>query len=254
MKSVKVIILTLSFFCLFSCAAYLAEYFIDSCRAQSDIDALINNKEQLAEEAAYDSKKPTKKTMLPQYEEMYQKNPDLIGWIKIENTAIDYPVMQNQQDGEYYLHRNFNKEYEYSGLPFLDKRCDVNNPSTNMIIYGHNMKSETMFSSLTNYKDVNYYKEHPVIRFDTLYEEQEYEIFAVILSKVYKKTDNTFKFYQFVNADTKEEFAQYRNNIKKLALYDTGIQARYGDQLLTLVTCSYHTENGRLAVLAKKLD
>jgi sortase B len=122
------------------------------------------------------------------------------------------------------------------------------------MIYGHNMKSESMFSCLTKYTKEEYYKAHPVIRFDTIYEEAEYQIVAVVLSKVYKKTEDVFKFYQFYQADSEEEFNDYILNMKQLSLYDTGIDAFYGDSLLTLVTCSYHTENGRIALLAKKIN
>ena len=115
------------------------------------------------------------------------------------------------------------------------------------------MKSDAMFSSLIKYTDKNYYLEHPVIRFDSLYEEAEYQIIAVVLSKVYRKSDNVFKFYKFIQAETEEEFNEFIDNMKQLSVYDTGISAAFGDQLLTLVTCSYHTENGRLAVLAKKI-
>jgi len=121
------------------------------------------------------------------------------------------------------------------------------------MIYGHNMKSDAMFSSLTKYKNKEYYLAHPIIQFDTIYEEFEYEIIAVVLSKVFKKTDNTFKFYQFVQADTEAEYDKFIENMKQLSVYDTGIDACYGEQLLTLVTCSYHTENGRIAILAKKV-
>jgi sortase B len=116
------------------------------------------------------------------------------------------------------------------------------------------MKSEAMFSSLLKYQKEDYYVKHPVIEFDTLYEQNRYEIIAVIRSKVFKKTDQTFKFYQFVQADSREAFEEYVDNMKRISLYDTGADVTYGDQLLTLVTCSYHTDNGRLAVLARKLD
>jgi sortase B len=172
---------------------------------------------------------------------------------QIEGTPLDYPVMQNKDDNEYYLHRDFYGEYEYSGLPFLDLKCNFEQPSTNLIIYGHNMKSDAMFSCLTRYTDKEYFLEHPVIRFDTIYEEGEYEIIAVVLSQVYRKSDDVFKFYQFTQADTEAEFEDYIRNMKKLSLYDTGVDASFGDRLITLVTCNYHTKNGRLAVLAKRL-
>lgn len=252
MKTFKKVILPLSFFCLLVCAAFFIHYFTGVFHERNDQEELILNK--TVTEGAITNKEPTgEKDILAAYKTLYAENPDIIGWVKIEGTRLDYPVMQTKDDNEYYLHRNFEKEYQYSGLPFLDAQCDIDKPSTNLIIYGHNMKSDSMFSCLTKYKNEDYYREHPVIRFDTIYEEAEYQIIAVVLSKVYKKTDTDFKFYQFVQAENEEDFNAYIENMKQLSLYDTGNGAVYGDQLLTLVTCSYHTENGRIALLAKKI-
>ncbi len=123
---------------------------------------------------------------------------------------------------------------------------------TNTIIYGHHMKNGTMFAGLEKYKDEDYYREHPVIHFDTLYEQQEYEIIAVFKSQIYRKSDKVFKHYTFLNAESKAAFNAYITGVKALALYDTGITASYGDALLTLVTCAYHTENGQVVVVARK--
>lgn len=253
MKTLKAIILPLSFFCFLICTMFFILYAADIWQDKRDQEDLISKKEAATDTAETIPIEPEEQQVLAQYRLLHQENPDLIGWVKIDGTPLDYPVMQNLENGEFYLHRNFRKEYEYSGLPFLDKKCEIGEPGTNLIIYGHNMKNETMFSSLMKYREKEYYLKHPVLRFDTVYEEREYQIIAVILSEVYKKTDTTFKFYQFVRADTEAEFDEYMNNMKELSLYDTGETAVYGDDLLTLVTCAYHSENGRLAVLAKKL-
>lgn len=226
---------------------------IDGIQDRWAQEELIGKKSIITESAITKAVPSGEKQILPQYQILYDENPDLIGWIKIEGTPLDYPVMQNKDDNEYYLHRDFYGEYEYSGLPFLDLKCNFEQPSTNLIIYGHNMKSDAMFSCLTRYTDKEYFLEHPVIRFDTIYEEGEYEIIAVVLSQVYRKSDDVFKFYQFTQADTEAEFEDYIRNMKKLSLYDTGVDASFGDRLITLVTCNYHTKNGRLAVLAKRL-
>lgn len=254
MRKIKSIILPLSFICLIISMCFFLVYIFNSIQDRQVKEELIRKKLTVSEAAITDGGAIEKNEILPELKGLYLENSDLIGWIKIENTPIDYPVMQNREEGEYYLHRNFKKEYEYSGLPFLDKRCDISLPSTNLIIYGHNMKSDAMFSSLLKYQEEVYYLKHPVIEFDTLYEQDRYEIIAVIRSKVFKKTDQDFKFYQFVQADSREAFDEYIDNMKNLSLYDTGVEAAYGDQLLSLITCSYHTDNGRLAVLAKKLD
>ncbi len=253
MKKLKSIIRPLSFICLCVSVIFFLQYFIDGIQDRREQEELIRQKQTITEAAITDIQQSGEKEILPQYKSLYEENQDLIGWVKIDGTPLDYPVMQHKEDKEYYLHKNFYGEYEYSGLPFLDIKCTSDPPSTNLIIYGHNMKSDAMFSSLTKYLNEEYYQMHPVIGFDTIHEEGTYEIIAVILSQVYKKTDEVFKFYQFVQAENEAEFYDYIQNMKKHSLYDTGVDASYGDQLLTLVTCYYHTENGRLAVLAKKI-
>lgn len=252
------IILTLSLLCIIFSSVFLIRHYVQVNQAEQEVKGLIDLVEhiELRSQNIYAESISTEELIiLPQYKVLHEQNEDLIGWIEIEGTPINYPVMFTPNDGEYYLHRNFNREYEYSGLPFVDERCNVlENRSTNVLIYGHNMKSTTMFSTLLKYRNESYYNEHPVIQFDTLYEEAEYQIVAVILSEVYKQSDTVFKFYQFVDAKTPSDLEEFITNIRELALYDTAIDVEYGDQLITLTTCAYHTENGRLAVIAKKME
>lgn len=191
-------------------------------------------------------------SVLPGLASLYEQNPNLAGWLKIEGTEIDYPVMFSPLDQDYYLTHNFDKQSDKNGSLLIQKECDPFKPGTNIIIHGHHMKSGKMFASLDGYKEKSYWLKHPTIRFDTLYEQGEYEIIAVFLSQVYNKNEDVFKYYQFFNADTQAEFDDFYNNIKALALYDTGVDANFGDTFITLSTCSYHTENGRLVVVARK--
>ena len=115
------------------------------------------------------------------------------------------------------------------------------------------MKSGQMFGNLKLYADSAYGMEHSVICFDSLYEKREYELLAVFYSKVYNKKDDVFKYYKFFQADTQEEFDDWYGNIKKLSLYDTGVTAEFGDEFITLSCCSYHTEDGRFAVVGKRV-
>ncbi|PQP84157.1 SrtB family sortase [Paenibacillus sp. PCH8] len=189
--------------------------------------------------------------MLPEFRELYERNSDIFGWLMIDGTRIEYPVMQNPQDSEYYLNHDFDKNENQGGLPFLDAHSVANN-SDIWLIHGHHMKSGWMFKDLMKYKNESFYQEHATFQFSTLYEKAEYEIVAVILSKVYRKSDNVFKYYQIEDVSTPAEFDSYLQNIQKLALYDTGVTAQYGDQLIVLSTCEYSTEHGRLAVVARK--
>lgn len=187
--------------------------------------------------------------ILPNYQELYSQNRDMAGWVKIDGTPIDYPVMYSTDD--FYLSHNFNREESKSGVPFIDKRCTVEPLGTNTIIYGHHMKDGTMFTGLIRYEVEAYHAKHPTIRFDTLYTQQEYSIIAVFRSQIYKKSDAVFKYYNFLNAEDKEDFEEFIADIKALSLYETGVTAEYGDTLITLVTCAYHTENGQFVVVAK---
>ena len=183
---------------------------------------------------------------------LYDENNELYGWIKIDGTNIDYPVMFKKQS-DYYINHNFYKEKNSAGSIFIDKYNIVEPRDTNLILYGHNMKDGTMFHDLINYKEYDYYISHKNISFNTLTSEDNYEIIAVFLSKVYNVDEDVFKFYKFYSAHNTESFNYYIDNVKALSLYDTGVTAEYGDELITLSTCEYSTENGRLVVVAKKI-
>ena len=143
--------------------------------------------------------------VLKKYEKLYQKNKKLVGWIKIDGTNIDYPVMQTVNN-EYYLDHNYDQEYDKNGSIFMDKDCDAAHPNDNMIIYGHHMKSGKMFGNLNMYAKESFYKEHPSISFDTIYEEGTYDIMYVFRSKIYSEEEIVFKYYKFIDATSENEF------------------------------------------------
>lgn len=192
--------------------------------------------------------------MIEQYGSLYLQNQDLIGWLQITGTQIDYPVMQTLGDNEYYLRLNFDKEYALGGSLFMEERCNPLRPSTNQIIYGHNMPDGTMFGELKHYEKKSFYEDHPQIAFDTLYTQNTYQIMAVFRSRVYYNTDDVFKYYYFFNATSQEEWDYYYSNVKQLSLYDTGVTAEYGDKFLTLSTCDDEGEYGRFVVVAKLMQ
>ena len=190
--------------------------------------------------------------VLEKYRALYQENGDLVGWLSIEGTDIDYSVMQREDD-EYYLHHDFYGEESRYGCLYVKGQADVDTPGTNFIIYGHNMKDGSMFGDLDLYRKESFWQEHPRISFDTLYEERIYEIIAVFRSRVYQPEEDVFKYYQFYQAENQEEFSWFYENIKELSLYDTGVTAAFGDTFLTLSTCAYHVEDGRFVVVAKAI-
>lgn len=191
--------------------------------------------------------------ILSEYKNLHNKNKKLIGWIKIDDTNIDYPVMQTVNN-EYYLNHNFNQEEDRNGCIFMDYQCDVIEGCDNMILYGHHMQSGKMFGTLNKYSSESYYQEHPNIQFDTIYEKGQYEIMYVFRSKVFSEEEITFKYYQFINAGSEQEFNSYMNEMAALSLYDTGVTATYGEQLLTLSTCDYQENDGRFVVVAKRVN
>lgn len=257
MSATKKILIAFSLVMLVFSLAALARTFLQHNAEQQKLAELSKIWEEESDKGGGESlpssfiAKAHEPVMLPEFRELYEKNSDIVGWLKIDGTLIEYPIMQNLQDAEYYLNHDFDKQKSNSGLPFLDAHSRITG-SDIMLIHGHHMKSGTMFADLLKYKKESFYKEHSTLQFSTLYEKEEYEIIAVILSKVYRKSDDVFKYYQIEKARTPDAFNSYVQNIKKLALYDTGVTAQYGDKLIVLSTCEYSTENGRLAVVARK--
>lgn len=191
-------------------------------------------------------------TVLPEYEAILQENQDFAGWITIEGTKIDYPVMLTKSDADYYLMRNFNRQDDINGTLFMDARTNLEQRSTNIIIYGHNMKSGEMFGSLKSYLNEDYWLEHQQISFDTIYESGTYEIFAVCLAQVQYQNEDGFRYYDFIQADSEEAFQEYLDNIEQLSVFMGTDMPVYGDELLTLSTCNNYVEDGRLFLVAKK--
>ena len=187
--------------------------------------------------------------VLSKYKELYLQNEDMVGWISITGTSINYPVMQTKDEPNYYLKHNFEKQYSDLGTPYIQENCDLLT-SDNLIIYGHHISGNRMFGALEDYKSKSFYEEHKTIQFDTLTEQAEYEIVTVFKTVAYSSSG--YRYYDFVDAKNEEEFNAYIKTCKELALYDTGVTADYGDRLITLSTCEYSATNGRLVVVAKR--
>lgn len=187
-------------------------------------------------------------------EELQKTNSDIKGWLEIENTNINYPVLQGT-DNSFYMTHNYKKQYSMNGAIFLDKDFCWNPPSSNLLIYGHNNRNNTMFQDLLKYTNIEFYNAHPTIRFTTNNEDSTFDIISVFQSKVYYKSEkNVFRYYYFVNSNNEAEYNQYVQNAKKASLYNIDKSASYGEQLMTLSTCSYHTADGRFAIVAKKVS
>lgn len=200
----------------------------------------------------YTEEEDVELTILPEYQTLYQKNKKLIGWLTIDGTNIDYPVMQTANN-EYYLDHNFNQEYDKNGSIFLDAECDVVHRNTNLIVYGHHMKSGKMFGNLNSYSSREYCEKHSTIRFDTIYERGLYQVMYVFRSRIYNEDEVVFKYYKFLDAASETEFESNMKEMAALSLYDTGVTASFGDELLTLSTCDSSETDGRFVVVAKRI-
>ena len=188
--------------------------------------------------------------VLAKYRELHLQNEDMVGWISIAGTGINYPVMQTKNNPNFYLKHNFNKEYSDLGVPYIQENCDLAT-SDNLILYGHHISGGRMFGALENYKSKSFYEEHKSIQFDTLTEQAEYEIVAVFKTVAY--SPEGYRYYDYVGGEDEKAFTEYVAKCKELSLYDTGTNAMYGDRLITLSTCEYSAQNGRLVVVAKKV-
>lgn len=251
------IILIVVFTALFGTSTY---FVFDHYRQEKQQAELYDSLAELVDSAAETENEPTEpvlyaeeKTVLPELAELYQKNSDLVGWIRIEDTNINYPVVQTPDNANFYLKHGFDKEYSDYGCPFVQENCDVQEPSDNVIIYGHHMNNGSMFADLEKFKSKDFWKNHKSISFNTLTDKYEYEIVAVFKTFVYSDSPESFKYYHFVNAVTPEDFSAFVAKCKELSLYDIGVSAEYGDKLITLSTCEYSRTNGRLVVVAKRV-
>lgn len=264
------------FACIFLVSVYLiGDYYLESLASQSSYDTLAELVEQGKTEVpketilyvppvvdedyeapedptstAEDLSEPS--VILPEYSGIYLLNSDVVGWISIPDTRINYPVMQTVDRPDYYLTRDFDGNSNKNGCLYVREQCNVFRPSDNLTIYGHNMRSGNMFHDLFKFRDKSFWESHKYLTFDTILEHHTYEIVAVFTTTA--SVGRGFAYHLFVNAATPEEFDQYVAKCKDLSLYDTGVTAQYGDKLITLSTCEYSQVNGRLVVVAKRVD
>ena len=245
-------------------AFFIGSYILEGKQQQEKFDALSEIKESAKENAT----KPTEETdpegtfgavelrdengMLVEYGEIYKLNEDTVGWIRIDGTELDYPVMQTPDRPNFYLYRDFEKKDSARGCIYAREECDINEPSDNITLYGHNMRDGSMFEVLNDYVYKEAWDNNPLIFFDTLYEYHVYKIFAVF--KTEASIDKGFKYHNMIDASSKEDFDNFVSTAKRLAFYDTGITPQYGDKIICLSTCEYTLENGRLVMAAVRIS
>ena len=182
------------------------------------------------------------------YQSLVAINSDCVGWIQIPGTDINYPVVQ-AADNEFYLTHNFNRETAACGAIFMDYRNDVDVKAEHLILYGHQMKDNSMFKQLNGYKEEMFYKEHPNISLHLHEQKYEYEITAVYVTNV----ANGGSYYNYLHWNTRKEQLNYlQQKMAGYQIYDTGKKVMETDELLSLSTCEYSSDNGRLIVQARR--
>ena len=268
MKKILSIVIVIALVAVFAVSAFMVgKYFMDSKKSGDKYDELAEMVTKASEApaettvAAADTE-PTETEsssiqlphhdILPDYEEVYSRNGDMVGWIKIDGTKVNYPVMQTVEHPNYYLKRDFDGNASDWGSIYIREECDINKPSDNVTIYGHNMIDGSMFGELGKYGDQKFWEEHKLIYFDTLREYHVYEIFSVF--KTSANEGKGFAYHQMEDAESEQEFNDFVATAKKLSFYDTGITPQYGDKLICLSTCEYTLDNGRFVVAARRIS
>lgn len=259
----KRIILILSLCVFVGCGIYIGKYYYDCHKASEKISKIQHLADSVGSASGSGNQNSNQGNseerdqyaqngMILGYYKAYQQNNDMVGWIRLPGTKINYPVMQQKDNNDYYLHRDFEGKYQYSGLPFMDYQCDLNMPGGNLIIYAHNMRDGSMFASIIDYKDKNFFESNPIIYFDTNYKRGKYKVFAAFSTKV--GSSDEFEYHKHTQLGTTQEYDAYVQEVKRRSFYDTGITPVFGDQLLTLSTCSYGRSNERTVVVAKRVS
>lgn len=190
--------------------------------------------------------------MLVEYGEIYELNNDLVGWLRIDGTKLDNPVMQTPDRPNYYLDHDFYGNSSAWGAVYAREECDLKEPSDNITLYGHNMRDGSMFATLNDYIYQETWENNPFIFFDTLTDYHVYKIFAVF--KTTATLGEGFTYHNMIDAEDKADFDKFVATCKDLSFYDTGITPEYGDKLICLSTCEYTLENGRLVVAAVRIS
>lgn len=235
-KIITVILLAVMLYCLF----VIGEYFWNSYQNKKLNDELQNayKTDEIIEGEQEGNR--------ARFEPLLEINSDVVGWVKIEDTKLDYPVMQ-AKDNNYYLRRNIHKEYALAGSIFMDYRNQRNGSDKNIIIYGHHMKDGSMFKALMDYKEEGFYQEHPLIKYDTIEESTKWQIFSMYI------TDTEFDYIR-TDFDSHEKYEDFLKEIQNRSLYDTGVQVSKEDKILTLSTCTYEFDDARFTVHAKLIQ
>ncbi len=265
---IRKMILLVALIVMIACVYVIAEYHKSTQDSEKKNQSLADMHEQLEREDKTDdgtSSAPNVSLdddyippMLRSQEYFYELNNDVIGWIEIENTHIDLPVLQ-ADDNNYYLKRDIYGEDDDYGCIYADYRCTLthNRRSDNLVIYGHDTKTNSMFGDLdqykTNFGTIRFLREHPVIKLSSNYYSYEYVIFAVFITNTEESSGEVWGYQNEIEFTDELDFQTYVSNCKKRSMYDTYIDVEYGEKMVTLSTCATDFADSRLVVVAREL-
>ena len=187
--------------------------------------------------------------MKADYAYLYAANQDFVGWLRIQNTSLDIQVVQSK-DNEYYLKRDFYKNSNRYGCPFMDYKNNPSELDDNTLIYGHHMSDGSLFSNLDGYKTLEGYRESPIIEFSTLYNDYKFKVFAVFLSTSSPTTDNGFN-YMITDFASDDKFTDFINEVRLRSVINTNVTVNSNDKIITLVTCAKDFDDARLVVMGR---
>lgn len=250
MDVIRKILFIISFVGLVLSSVFLIKYFTEQRAADNvtkDVQSIFNTVKTL--------KDKDDNGQFLSFRGLLAKNKDTMGWITVNGTPIDNPVVLCDNN-EYYLNHNFNKEKSRYGTLYFDCNSEINNlyNSQNLIIYGHDMKDGSMFGSLKRYKNLNFYRENPIIKLKTLYGDAKYKIFAIMLTSATPETINGYTFdYRQINFADQQDFLRWTRQAKMRSIINTNIDVMENDDVITLSTCSNDFPDARLVILARKI-
>ncbi len=191
--------------------------------------------------------------ILEENRRLHEMNPDFFAWIMIPDTNINYPVMYAPKQKDFYLSHDFYKNKASTGVPYLDEKCDPD--GSYYLIFGHRPSVKTMFYHLVDYEERDFWEAHQLIYLDTLNEERAYVVVAAVKARVLNKYDREgFRYYSYKSLDNEDIFNEYMQKVRANQLYDTGMEAAFGDEILVLSTCYRYVKAGRFFVVAKRID
>ena len=251
---VRIVAFCMAFVVLVVSTAYILNDYMERRRniqASETAQEMFNDPQKYIENNDPDFIYNGPEDILENFHVLYMQNPDIIGWISIKKNNgqafIDYPVVQSS-DNDHYLRRSFFGDYATGGTIFMDYRCGASIFSKNTVIYGHNMKDNSMFAQLLKYGSSEFYNSAPVIDYSTLYEGYKFKIFAAFY------TTTEFNYIQ-VNFADRKEFLAIVSEAKARSVINTNVDVTVDDKIITLSTCAYidGIEDARFVVMGRLL-